>query len=115
MKRRVAATMLALVMILSVTAMAVTPRAALVIPRLRFSGTTAVCEVDVYGDSDADSISVTLALWHDGDLVTSWYRSGSGTVSIDEPAAVVRGETYTLTATAKINGTWLDTISVEGT
>lgn len=115
MKRRVVAMMLVLMMVLSVTAMAVTPRAALVMPRLSFSGTTAMCEVDVFGDADSDSISVTLALWHNGNLVTSWYRSGTGTVSIDEDTSVIKGQTYTLTATAKVNGNWLDTMSVEGT
>ena len=115
MKKRMLALALVMLMLLSVTAVAVMPRAPHVVPRLSFNGTTATCKVNASGDSSSDRITVLMVLWHDGDVVDSWQDSGTFSLSLTEYAPVIRGETYVLTADVAINGIWLDTVSVDGT
>lgn len=72
-------------------------------PNLTINGTTASCYVKLIGDSE-DELSATLTLWCGESVVDSWSDSGPGSVTIDEDCTVVRGNTYKLVLTYRLNG-----------
>ena len=99
------ATTLAVILVLSV--LLSTPAYALqeattCVPRLTFEGTTAYCDVIV--SSPSNKISVTVQLWQDNTLVTSWPASATSILSFSETYPVVKGQTYTLKVTGTIAG-----------
>ena len=102
MQRRVVGMVVALLLMLSITANAVQMR--ILSPRvtLSFSGTTANCSAIV---TDAGKeLVITLELWHGDDLVDSWPASGNGKVAVQGSCRVVKGETYTLIVTGTADG-----------
>lgn len=112
MKKRVLALTLIVVMLLTMTAQAVSPRAVTNKPSLTFSGTTANCSVVVRADSTSDEISVTMKLWIGSRCIAIWSDSGNGYVYISKTADAASGVTYTLTADVTINGVARPQVSV---
>lgn len=99
------------VFLLSMTAMAVSPRMAYIVPALNFDGKTANCYVEISADSDTDYITVTATLWRGSTDLETWTESGYGFVYLSESKDVsIRGVTYKLTADVTINGRQLDQV-----
>ena len=115
MAKRIASVALALLMILSISATAVSTRTADVQPTLTFQGTTAKCSLTVYGDNGNDRISATIELRQGNTVVDSWSTSGSGWINWSGSASVTRGRTYTLVINVTINGTEYSPISISRT
>lgn len=114
MKKRILAVVLLLVLALSLSAQATSPRIAAGRPRLSFSGTTASCLVDYKSGNSTDKLSATLTLWQGSTRVDSWTDSGTGRVTISEQCAVKSGKDYKLTLTWSLNGTAQSAVSVTG-
>lgn len=89
-------------------------RATTVNPTIGFSGTTAECEVTVFGNYATDYIEVTMKLMRGNSCIATWSDSGYGYVYMYEEANVVRNVTYTLVVQVKINNVVLDPASVSG-
>lgn len=72
---------------------------------LSFTGTTANCSIRVKGSS-GDAIEATLVLCDkQGNEIMTWSDlSGTSSLSFSGKASVVRGQTYTLTASATVEG-----------
>lgn len=111
MKRRLISLALILVMLLSVTAVAAENYACT--PRLRFSGTTAICTATITAPNE--EIDVRLTLWHGDDVVYYWDESGTDAVVIEGRIRVTAGEEYTLTLTGTVGDEDIGEISVDGT
>lgn len=104
MRKKVLVLALALVMLLGVTAQAAPMRMPYTKPLLSFSGTTALCTATVRADNTGDSILVTAKLWHNGTCLKTWSKQGKGYVNLSGSVTVTRGQSYTLTVDATING-----------
>ena len=114
MKKRVLAITLLIVMVLTVSAQAITPRYAAAKPSLTFSDRTAICEVGVRADNVSDKISVTLKLWRGASCLDTWTETGTGYVYLTgEHTVPMRSWTYKLTADVTINGVAQPQTSVE--
>ena len=103
MKKRALVVALVVVLVVSCMAPLAMARVDTWWPSLTFSGTKANCYVEVIAGKN-DSVAVTLRLMHGSIQVASWYASGTGSAVIDQTVSVVKGNTYTLVATATING-----------
>lgn len=104
MRKRVLALTLVLALVLGISAQAAQERSYQISPLLTFTGTTAQCEVVVYGNSGDDAISVTAKLYQGGTLLKTWKKSGTGYVKLSESTTVTRGLAYILETTVTING-----------
>ena len=93
--------MCAFLVLLSSTAHAAT-RAAAVVPRISFNGTTASCTVFVAADRPTDDIE-------------TWEASSVGDLAFSGTATVSRGKTYQLTVDVTLEGKAQPRFSVEGT
>lgn len=93
-----------LLLVLSITAQAATPRVISAVPQLTFSGTTANCTVNVRSGNTSDSIKVTMTLWNRSTEIASWDGSGTGNVFLSKTATAVKGRSYKLTVDMTING-----------
>ncbi len=111
MKKRLVSLALILVMLLGITAFAAENYA--YAPRLRFSGTTAICSVSISAPNE--EIDVRLTLWHGDDVVYYWDESGTDAVVIEGRIRVTAGEEYTLTLTGTVGDEDIGEISVDGT
>lgn len=69
---------------------------------LTFDGYIAICKVSIsqYGSS----ISATMQLWYNGELIRSWNGSGTSYVSLYGEEGVLPGRPYTLTVSGTIDG-----------
>ena len=92
-----------------------TPRALTIDPVLRFSGTTASCEVTVVGNNMSEPIEVTVELMRGTYCVASWTSSGYGYIHMKETATVTTGRTYQLVVYVTFRGDSLSPVSVSGT
>lgn len=112
MKKRIVSLVLLAMMLLSLTAQAIEPRATVNRPSLTISGTTANCFVCYVADDTDDTVKVTLALWCGDNIVNSWTETGTGKVTIDEDCKVVKGNTYDLVMMPVVNGVAKSTVTV---
>lgn len=118
MRKRLFAFALALVLVsgtLIMSASAATPRMTIVSPGLRFTGTTAHCDVSVTSDKSTDEITATIKLWNGSSCVATWYDIAYGTLSFYATRTVNLNTTYVLTVDATVNGVSYPTASVERT
>lgn len=69
---------------------------------LTFSGTTATCStlIKQYGSN----IHVTMELYRGSTFITSWSKSGTNRVSINETRLCTSGQTYTLQVNVTVDG-----------
>lgn len=105
MKKRVFAMILVLAVALSLTAIAVEPRAVSAYPSLSFSGKTAICELDVTGVSTSSKVSATIMLYEGSTCVDTWYASSTGALSFSETHAnCTSGTTYKLMVSVVVDG-----------
>lgn len=112
MRKRIVslAAVMALLVVMSASAVAVEPRLTVSTPSLTFSGTTANCSVIVRASS-GDEIDATLSLYRGSVLVDSWPGEGTTAVYISGSCSgLTKGVTYTL----KVSGT-VDGVSFSGT
>lgn len=114
MKRRNLALAALLLFVLSVQAQAVL-YANRADPQLRFDGTTAYCSGQVRSSNASGAIEATLTLWHGRTAVDSWSESGTGSVDLSGSCTVKKGERYTLTIDATVNGVPIPQKSTSGT
>jgi len=84
------------------------------VPSLSFTGTTANVGVSASGNP-TDSLSVYVTLKRGNVLIDGWSDTGTGTIDFSATAAVVKGQTYTVTATLTVNGVRQNPVSVSGT
>lgn len=105
MKKRVIVLITLLVLVLTtMSAQAVEPRAISNKPNLSFSSTTAHCSAVCTGAGSSDKVEATLTLYQGTTYVDSWSDSGKGSVSISGECTVKSGKSYRLTLTYSING-----------
>ena len=114
MKRCTSILALILILALQMPVQAISPRVNFFSPSLSFDGTTAKCSIYARG-APTDEISVALELRGPSGRVGYWTNSDTERVVINESATVVRGQTYELTATVRINGKWAASAPVSGT
>lgn len=112
MQKKLTTITLALLMILSITASALSiqPRwnvTASCEPVLTFSGTRATCVADVRADSGA-RISGTMTLYRvssvNQTVVASWNFSGTSDVFASKSSTVTKGQTYKLVVSVAVTG-----------
>lgn len=111
MKKRLLSLGLILVILLSITAVAAENYA--YAPRLRFSGTTAICTATVTAPNE--EIDVRLTLWRGDEVVYYWNGHGTDVVAIEGRIRVAAGAEYTLTLTGFVGDEDIGEISVNGT
>jgi spore coat protein U-like protein len=104
MRRRICALIILVVLALSISVQAVAPRIVSARPGLSFNGTTAFCSVICRGDSDNDTIDVTLTLYQGSTYVDSWSDSGKGRVALSGTCEAVSGKNYKLVVDYSVNG-----------
>ena len=115
MRKRVTVLTIIMALLLTVTAIAVTPRGVIVTPTLSYDGTTALCEVVAVGNTENEIIYAGIKLMHGNEVVESWYPSATGILDFYETAEVTYGETYTLTVRVyTTTATNLPEVSVSG-
>ena len=113
---RKVALLMAIVLVISLPlSVSAAPRTLFVDPVLSFNGTTAICEVLVFGDNTSDYIEVTMKLMYGSSCIASWYDDGYGYVEIAQNATVVKGRTYTLVAEVTVNDVAKTPVSVSKT
>lgn len=113
--KRVLALAVPLLLLLTLSAQALEPRAVKVEPVLDFNGTTATCSVSFKADSATDKVAATLTLYQSNTYVDSWTDSGTGRVFISESCKVESGKSYRLVLTYTINGAAQPAKAVTGT
>ena len=97
------------------TAYAASTRAAAVVPRISFNGTTASCTVFVAADRPTDDIEAVIKLWQGSKCIETWEASSVGDLAFSGTATVSRGKTYQLTVDVTLEGKAQPRFSVEGT
>ncbi len=103
MKKRIFSFFLVLALVLAIPVYAEARKATLLVS-LAFDGTTANCSASAIADRSADKIDMTIELYQGNTKVTSWEKSGSGSLNFRDTAKVTKGKTYTLKVYATING-----------
>ena len=86
-------------------------RAITVLPSMTFDDETLHMSV-VVADSNAFIVAY-VTLWCDGEIVGTWSKSGTSTVSFDDYVSVVSGNTYELVISGYTNGTTFRSVSME--
>ena len=114
MKKHFFPIMCAFLELLSSTAHAAT-RAAAVVPRISFNGTTASCTVFVAADRPTDDIEAVIKLWQGSKCIETWEASSVGDLAFSGTATVSRGKTYQLTVDVTLEGKAQPRFSVKGT
>lgn len=115
--KKLIAFMLAIILLLSVSvsANAATPRFISINPELTFSGTTANCSVSIVGSTMSDEIDATIKLWRGSTCLRTWRVSDDGYLFWSGTATVTKGKTYDLTVDLVYNGVSKPRVSVSGT
>lgn len=113
--RRIVATLLVAVLLLSTVAFAAETRANPADINLSFNGTTANCDVFVAAANMNQQISATIKLYRGNTWLHTWTVSDYGILEFAETWTVSSGYTYKLTADVTINGTAYPTVSTTGT
>lgn len=111
-RSRLLAVVLVMMMALSITATAITPRwnsTLNCLPKFSISGSTASCGLTVTGMTSKDSISGTVILYRveNGDEYTklnSWSISGTGKASIAKTHSPVGAGTYEMAYDVTVSG-----------
>ena len=93
-----------MIIILTVPAYAVSPRATMVVPNITFNGTEADCNVRITANKATDKIVATMELWQGTTLIDSWNGNGLWTLKLNGTADVQKNKTYTLVIEYSING-----------
>lgn len=115
MKKRIFPILFIFLMVFSSTAYAASTRAAAVVPRISFDGTTASCTVFIAADRATDDIDAIIKLWQGSQCIKTWERSSVGDLAFSGEASVTKGKTYELTVDASLSGKDLPRFSVKGT
>ena len=102
-------------MVFSTTAYAASARAASVVPRISFNGTTASCTVFIAADRPTDNIDAVIKLWQGNQCLKTWERSSVGDLAFSGKATVSKGKTYQLTVDVTLAGKKQPRFSVKGT
>ena len=107
------ALLLALIMVLMipVSAQAVTPRAANIIPSITYSGAKATCSVQIVDGNPSNYIEATIKFWKGTVCLETWEVSGYGVVIFSDTATALKGCTYKLTVDATVNGVKQQTVT----
>lgn len=105
MKRRIltAAVIVLLIVAMTSTAYAATPRAILILPSLEFDGMTAKCAVAITANTN-DEIKATIKLWKDSDVIATWNVSEVSYIKFNDEVTVTGKGEYKLTVDTTING-----------
>ena len=106
---------LSVVMLMSVfalPALAAEPRMSTVVPELTIEGTTAKCNVQVVGESTSDVVKATIKLWRGNTCIATWNRESNGYIFFSQTKTITAGYTYTLTVDATVDGTVFPRASV---
>ena len=103
-KRRIFTFLLSAILILTVSAGAISARAPHIQPGLSFTGDRANCSLNVLGDNSNENISATIKLMKGTTCLKTWSASDVGSLNFKETASAPRGATYTLMATVTIDG-----------
>ncbi len=112
MKKRFFPILFVFLMVFSSTAYAASTRAAAVVPRISFNGTTASCTVFIAADRPTDDIEAVIKLWQGSKCIETWEESSIGDLAFSGTATVSRGKTYQLTVDViEINQQILNAIS----
>lgn len=111
MKKSIVTFCLAIVLGMCIVGNAATPRAVGITPILNFTGQTTICTVDIWADAPTDEISVVVKLYKNGHCINMWSESGEGTLFFEEESTAVKGCSYRMTVSAKINGVTQPTVS----
>lgn len=107
------ALILAVIIVISIPlSVSAASRATTISPSIGFNGTTAECEVTVFGNYSTDYIEVTMKLMRGNSCIATWNATGYGYLYLYKEASVVRNVTYTLVAEVKINNVALTPVSV---
>lgn len=115
MKKRIFPILLIFLMAFSSTAYAASTRAAAVVPRISFDGTTASCTVFIAADSPTDDIEAIIKLWQGSKCIETWEKSSVGDLAFSAKATVSKGKTYQLTVDVTLAGKAQPRFSVEAT
>ena len=99
MLRKYVALCVCILLLGSLSVNAIEIQSYMVSPSLSFTGTTANCKVAVNGMGKP--IAVTMQLWRGDEIISSWTKSGTSSVTISESCAVRGGSVYQL----KVSGT----------
>lgn len=114
MKKRMSLMFAVCLLVLTMAAQAVEPRA-VGNPVLAFNGTTAECSVTCRGDNTTDKVSATLTLYQGRTFVDSWSGSGTYRVPVSGSAEAMSGKEYRLVLTWSINGVSQPSVTTTGT
>lgn len=90
-------------------------RMANVTPALSFTGTTANCSATIYGGSTNADIAAVISLKNGNDCIKTWKESAVGYLYFTDTVSVTRGQSYTLSVDATIDGKTLPTASTSNT
>lgn len=102
-------------LLLATPAYANLPRILAITPTLSFTDTTANCIVSISDGSNNAKISAVISLKNGNDCIESWEESAVGYFYFNETVSVARGQTYTLSVDATINGKTYPTTSTSNT
>ena len=115
MKKRFFPILFVFLMVFSSTAHAASTRAASVVPRISFDGTTASCTVFIAADRPTDDIDAVIKLWQGSRCIETWEESSVGDLAFSGKVTVSKGKTYRLTVDVTLEGKAHPRFSVEGT
>lgn len=102
-----------LMLLISLPVYALESRAVSINPTLSFTGTTATCKVQIFGNTSTDDISATIKLWQGNSCIETWTEASTGYLIFNDTATVTKGKTYKLTVDAVIDGREMSTAYVE--
>lgn len=115
MKKRIIPILFVFLILFSSTAYAASSRAAQVVPRISFSGSTATCTAFIAADRSTDEIKAVVKLWQDNHCIATWNKSSVGDLAFRGTARASKGKTYRLTVDATLAGKPLPQFSIKGT
>lgn len=115
LKKRILPILFIFLMLFSSTAYAASTRAAAVVPRISFDGTTASCSVFIAADRPTDDIYAVIKLWQGSRCIKTWEESSVGDLAFSGKVTVSKGKTYQLTVDVTLDGKVQPRLSVEGT
>lgn len=115
MKKKVLGVLVAVCLVLMIPVHAAEPRSVLVVPTLKFDGTTATCILQITGDKTTDKIAATMALWHGDTFIKSWAGEDYLVFKLKGTATVEKNETYELRIIYSVNGVKKTPVSITRT
>lgn len=115
MKKRIIAAMIALTLLLTVPAFALTVRTTSVKPTLTFDENVANCRVVILGDTSTAEITASIKLYENGRCIESWYEEATGYMLFTDSVDVTAQYTYELAVEAVIDGVEHPRVSIEKT